>query len=102
MFAVIRTGGKQYKVAEGDRLKVEKLEGNAGDTVEFTDVLMLGGDETQVGNPTLPQAKVTARIEQQDKDKKIIVSTYKRRQDYQRRQGHRQAITRLRITGIEG
>lgn len=101
MYAVIKTGGKQYKVSEGDLVKVEKLEGAVGDTVELGDVLMVGGEEVQIGTPLLPGAKVTARIVEQDKDKKILVFKSKRRKNYRKKYGHRQPITRLKITGIE-
>lgn len=101
MYAVIKTGGKQYKVSEGDLVKVEKLEGAVGDTVELGDVLMVGGEEVQIGTPLLPGAKVTARIVEQDKDKKILVFKSKRRKNYRKLYGHRQPITRLKITGIE-
>ena len=101
MYAVIKTGGKQYKVSEGDLLKVEKIEGAVGDTIELSEVLMVGGEEVKIGTPLLPNAKVTARIEQQDKDKKVLVFHSKRRKGYRKKYGHRQPITRLKITGIE-
>ncbi len=101
MYAVVKTGGKQYKVSEGDLLKVEKLEGAVGDTVELGEVLMVGGEEVRIGTPLLPGAKVKARILEQDKDKKILVFRSKRRKNYRKKYGHRQPITRLKITGIE-
>ncbi len=101
MYAVIKTGGKQYKVSEGDLLKVEKIEGAVGDTIELSEVLMVGGEAVKIGTPLLPNAKVTARIEQQDKDKKVLVFHSKRRKGYRKKYGHRQPITRLKITGIE-
>ena len=70
MYAVIKTGGKQYKVSEGDLVKVEKIEGVVGETIELNEVLMVGGEEVKIGTPLLPGAKVTARIVQQGKDKK--------------------------------
>ena len=73
MYAVIKTGGKQYKVSEGDLLKIEKIEGAVGDTVELSEVLMVGGEEVKIGTPLLPAAKVTARIVEQGKDKKVLV-----------------------------
>ena len=88
MYAVIKTGGKQYKVSEGD-------------TVELSEVLMVGGEEVQIGTPLLPDAKVTARIVEQGKDKKVLVFKSKRRKGYRKTYGHRQTITRLKITGIE-
>ncbi len=101
MYAVVKTGGKQYKVSEGNMLKVEKLEGAVGDTIELVEVLMVGGEEVRIGTPLLPGAKVKAQIVQQDKDKKIIVFKSKRRKGYRKKYGHRQPITRLKITGIE-
>lgn len=101
MYAVIKTGGKQYKVSEGDLLKVEKIEGVVGETIELNEVLMVGGEEVKIGTPLLPGAKVTARIVQQGKDKKVLVFHSKRRQGYRKTYGHRQPITRLKITGIE-
>lgn len=101
MYAVIKTGGKQYKVSEGDLLKVEKIEGAVGDTIELNEVLMVGGEEVKIGAPLLPGAKVEARIVEQGKDKKVIVFKSKRRQGYRKTYGHRQPITRLKVTGIE-
>ena len=101
MYAVIKTGGKQYKVSEGDLLKVEKLEGEVGDTIELNEVLMVGGEEVKIGTPLLPSAKVTARIMEQAKDKKIRVFHSKRRKGYRKTYGHRQPITRLKIIGID-
>jgi large subunit ribosomal protein L21 len=101
MYAVIKTGGKQYKVSEGDTIKVEKLAGDTGESIEISDVLMVGGEEVKIGAPLLPDAKVTARIVEQGKDKKILVFKSKRRKGYRKTYGHRQPITRLRITGIE-
>ncbi|PNU19433.1 50S ribosomal protein L21 [Geothermobacter hydrogeniphilus] len=101
MYAVIKTGGKQYKVSEGDLLKVEKLVGSVGDSIELDEVLMVGGEEVKVGTPLLPNAKVTARIVEQGKDKKILVFKSKKRKGYRKKNGHRQPITRLKITGIE-
>ena len=101
MYAVIKTGGKQYKVSEGDLLKVEKLEGAVGDSIELNEVLMVGGEEVKIGTPLLPSAKVTARIVEQGKDKKIRVFHSKRRKGYRKTYGHRQPITRLKIIGID-
>jgi large subunit ribosomal protein L21 len=101
MYAVIKTGGKQYKVSEGDLLKVEKLDGAVGDTIELAEVLMVGGEEVRIGTPLLPGAKVKARIMEQSKDKKILVFHSKRRKGTRKLYGHRQPITRLKITGIE-
>jgi len=101
MYAVIKTGGKQYKVSEGDLLKVEKIEGAVGDAIELIEVLMVGGEEVKIGAPLLPGAKVKAQIVEQDKDKKVLVFHSKKRQGYRKTYGHRQPITRLKITGIE-
>ena len=101
MYAVIKTGGKQYKVAEGDTLRVEKLDGNEGDTVELDQVLLIGdGDNITVGAPTVSGAKVSATIKSQARDKKIKVVKFKRRKDYRRTQGHRQSYTELEIGAI--
>jgi len=101
MYAVIKTGGKQYKVSAGDLLKVEKLDGAVGDTIELNEVLMVGGEEVKIGTPLLPEAKVKARIVEQGKDKKILVFKSKRRKTFRKKNGHRQPLTRLKITDIE-
>jgi len=101
MYAVIKTGGKQYKVSEGDLVKVEKLDGAVGETIELNEVLMVGGAEVKIGTPLLPEAKVTARIVEQGKDKKILVFRSRRRKNFRKKNGHRQPLTRLQITGIE-
>jgi large subunit ribosomal protein L21 len=90
MYAVIRTGGKQYRVAEGDRLRVEKLPGDVGATLTFGEVLMLGGDKVSV----------TATIVAQDRAKKVIVFKFRRRKNYRRKRGHRQPFTEIKITGV--
>lgn len=100
MFAVVKTGGKQYRVAKGDLVAVEKLEGNAGDAVQLSDVLALGGDKPQVGAPLIAGAAVAAEIVAQTKTDKVIVFKKKRRQNYRRTQGHRQQQTLLKITDI--
>ena len=102
MYAVIKTGGKQYKVSEGDMLKIEKIEGTVGDSIELGEVLMVGGEEVKIGTPLLPGAIVKARIVEQGKDKKVLVFHSKRRKGYRKMYGHRQPLTRLKITGIEG
>jgi large subunit ribosomal protein L21 len=102
MYAVIQTGGKQYKVAKGDRLRVEKLLGNPGDTVTFDQVLLVGGETVKLGQPTVAGAKVEAKITAQDRDKKIIVFKFRRRKNYRRKNGHRQPFTALEITEIKG
>jgi large subunit ribosomal protein L21 len=101
MYAVIKTGGKQYRVSEGDRLRVEKLPVEVGATVELTEVLMLGGEKVAIGKPTIKGAKVTAEVVAQDRAKKIIVFKMKRRKNYRRKNGHRQPYTELKITGIQ-
>jgi len=101
MYAVIKTGGKQYKVSEGDLLKVEKLTGSVGDSIELNEVLMVGGEEVKIGTPLLPGAKVKAQIVEQGKDKKILVFKMKRRKTFRKLNGHRQPLTRLKIMGIE-
>jgi large subunit ribosomal protein L21 len=101
MYAVIKTGGKQYKVSEGDLFKVEMIDGAVGETIELDQVLMVGGAEVQIGTPLVPGAKVVARIVAQEKDKKILVFKSKRRQGYRKKYGHRQPITRLKVAAIE-
>jgi large subunit ribosomal protein L21 len=101
MFAVIRTGGKQYKVAAGDVIAVEKLAGEAGATIELGDVLMVGdGATVSTGTPLLSGASVSAELVEQRRADKIIVFKKKRRQNYRRKNGHRQHQTVLRITEI--
>jgi large subunit ribosomal protein L21 len=101
MYAVIKTGGKQYRVAENDTLDIERVAGEAGDTIEFTDVLMVAGDSgVEVGSPTIEGATVAADIVEQFRGKKIIVFKKKRRKNYQRRNGHRQLLSRVSITEI--
>ena len=100
MYAVIKTGGKQYRVTEGERLRVEKLAGGPGDTVVFDQVLMLNDGQPSIGKPIIDGAKVVAKIVAQDRSKKIIVFKFRRRKNYRRKQGHRQPYTELQITGI--
>jgi len=101
MFAVLKTGGKQYKVASGDVLKVEKLAGDAGDKIQFNDVLMLGGDKVTVGAPLVADAAVQAEILEQAKGPKLIHYVKRRRKhSSQRKKGHRQQLTVLRVTEI--
>jgi large subunit ribosomal protein L21 len=103
MYAVIRTGGKQHRVAPGEVVKVEKLAGEAGSTVTLDDVLAIGDDKgLTVGTPTLEGASVTAEVLEQARADKIIVFKKKRRQNYRRKRGHRQHLTVLRITDIAG
>ena len=101
MYAIVRTGGKQYQVACGDQVRVEKLEGNVGDNVDLLDVLMIvSGDDVKVGQPVLENEKVTAKIAEQGRAKKIIVFKKKRRKGYRLRNGHRQSYTALKIEEI--
>jgi large subunit ribosomal protein L21 len=101
MYAVISTGGKQYQVAQGERIRVEKLSGAVGDTVEIDEVLLVSdGEEVKVGQPMVEGAKVLARIIEQDRAKKIVVFKKKRRKGYRRKQGHRQPFTALEIQEI--
>lgn len=102
MYAIVQTGGKQYKVAEGDKLDVEKLEGNIGDKITLDSVLALGGDKLQLGAPLVKGASVAAEIIEQGKGDKVIVFKKKRRHNYRRKLGHRQMLTTLKITGISG
>jgi len=102
MYAVIATGGKQYRVSEGESLRVEKLDGGVGDKVVFEKVLMLGaGSDSKIGQPFLKKASVEAEITDQARARKIVVFKFKRRKKYRRKQGHRQPYTQLRITKIK-
>jgi len=100
MFAVIKTGGKQYRVAAKDLLQVEKLAGDPGQTVTFGDVLMVGGDAVKVGAPTVQGASVTAEVVEQGRGPKVIAFKKRRRKNSRRRRGHRQELTTVRITEI--
>ena len=103
MFAVVKTGGKQYKVAQGDMIQVEKLEAEAGKSIDLADVLMLcDGDKVTVGTPVVAGAKVTAEVVSQSRSGKVIVFKKKRRQNYRRKNNHRQEFTVLKITAIKG
>jgi large subunit ribosomal protein L21 len=99
MFAIIETGGKQYRAEPGAKLRVEKLEAEAGQTVEF-DALMLGGEKTVVGNPTVPGAKVVAEVVGHGKGKKIVVMKFKAKVQYRRKRGHRQPYTEIVVKEI--
>ena len=101
MYAVVKTGGKQYRVSEGDKVKVEKLEVEEGASVDLDRVLMIAdGEQVTVGNPYIDGGKVTGTVLAQGRGKKIEVIKFKRRKKYRRTQGHRQAFTELQITGI--
>ena len=101
MYAVFKTGGKQYRASQGDRLRVEKLDAEVGDSVEFDQILLVGeGAEIKVGAPLVVGGKVEARVTAQGRDKKIDVIKFKRRKNYQRLHGHRQNYTEVEITSI--
>jgi large subunit ribosomal protein L21 len=100
MYAIIATGGKQYKVAEGDIIKVEKLSVDAGEAVTFEQVLVVNNGELSVGCPTLAGATVTGTVVKEGKAKKIIVYKYKRKTGYHKKNGHRQTYTQVKIEKI--
>lgn len=103
MFAVIKTGGKQYKVKEGDVLKIEKVAGNAGDKIDF-EVLLLAdedGKDVKVGKPTVSGAKVSGEILEQGRAKKVNIIKYKPKVRYRRKNGHRQMFTKVKVTSIK-
>jgi large subunit ribosomal protein L21 len=103
MLAVIKTGGKQYIVTPGQKLKVEKLEGEAGKAIKFEEVLLVEKDDqtVEVGQPTVKEAKVSAKIVAQTKGPKVIAYKYKAKKRYHLKKGHRQQLTEVEITGIE-
>jgi large subunit ribosomal protein L21 len=101
-YAVIRTGGKQYKVAEGDTVRVDLLTGAAGDKVKFDDVLMIGGDEPKIGKPLVAGASVEAEIIGEAKGDKLVVFKFRKRKRSRRKNGHRQAFTAVKITKVKG
>ena len=102
-YAVIRSGGKQYRVSPGDTLRIEKLPGDPGSTCTFEDVLLtFAGGSVKVGNPLVSGVKVVAEVVAHERAKKILVFKKKRRKNYRRKQGHRQHLTVVRVTGIEG
>jgi large subunit ribosomal protein L21 len=101
MYAVIQTGGKQYRVAQGATLKVEKIAAEAGDSVELDKVLMVAdGDDVKVGTPYLDGGKVTATVKAHGRGKKVMIVKFRRRKHHMKRQGHRQAFTEIEVTGI--
>ena len=102
MYAVIETGGKQYKVSEGDVLFVEKLGAAEGDAVKFDKVLAVGGEQTVFGTPVVEGASVDAKVLANGKNKKVIVFKYKPKKGYKKKQGHRQPYTKLEIKKING
>src|SRR6188768_3377577 len=100
MFAVIKTGGKQYRVAAEDKLKVEKVAGEPGEIIQFGDVLVVGGDSVTLGNPTVSGASVAAEVLDQGRGAKVIAFKKRRRKNSRRKRGHRQEFTLIRITEI--
>ncbi|MCZ7585100.1 MAG: 50S ribosomal protein L21 [Deltaproteobacteria bacterium] len=103
MYAVIETGGQQYKVKEGDTLKVERLDGDVGSKLTFDKILVIGDEgDTKLGRPYVDGARVESEIVAQDRHRKVIVFKYRRRKGYQKKQGHRQPFTKVRITKVKG
>ncbi len=101
MYAVIQTGGKQYRVEEGTTLKIEKLELGTGDSIEFDKVLMVQSDsDTKIGQPYVESGKVTAEVVSQGRHKKVKIIKFKRRKHHMKQMGHRQYFTEIQITGI--
>ena len=100
MFAVIRTGGKQYRVAAEDVIKIEKVAGDPGEIVQFGEVLLVGGDDVTVGAPTVAGASVAAEVLEQGRGPKVIAFKKRRRKNSRRKRGHRQELTTVRITEI--
>ncbi|MFD1126140.1 50S ribosomal protein L21 [Lentilactobacillus raoultii] len=101
MYAVITTGGKQYKVSEGDAIYVEKLDANEGDKVTFDQVVMVGGDSVKFGTPTVDGASVTGTVEKQGRQKKIVIFRYKPKKGSRSKKGHRQPYTKVVIDSIK-
>lgn len=102
MYAIIKTGGKQYCVEEGKVITIEKLDVEAGAEVAFAEVLLVSGDSVKIGQPTVAGAKVTGKVLEQGKGAKIRIFKYKAKSNYRRRQGHRQPFTKVQIEKIEG
>ncbi len=99
MYAIIATGGKQYRVSQGDVIYIEKINQDVDSTISF-DVLMIGGEEVKVGNPTVEGAKVEGKVVAQVKGEKIVIYKYKSKKNYHRKAGHRQPYTKVEITAI--
>lgn len=99
MYAIIATGGKQYRVSQGDVIYIEKVNQDVDSTISF-DVLMIGGEEVKVGNPTVEGAKVEGKVLAQVKGEKIVIYKYKSKKNYHRKAGHRQPYTKVEITAI--
>jgi large subunit ribosomal protein L21 len=103
MYAVIKTGGKQYRVSEGETLRIETLDANEGDSVDFDQVLMVGeGEDVRIGAPLLEGGKVTATVKSHGRGKKVEIIKFRRRKHHMKRMGHRQNYTEVEITGITG
>jgi large subunit ribosomal protein L21 len=102
MFAIIKTGGKQYRVAQGDQITVERLKGEVGSEISLTEVLAVGGEGPIIGRPLVADASVRAKIVQQPRGTKVVVFKKKRRKNYRRKRGHRQELTVLKIEEISG
>jgi large subunit ribosomal protein L21 len=103
MYAVFKTGGKQYRASQGDRLRIEKLDAEVGDSVEFDQILLVGvGSDIKVGAPLVEGGKIAAKVTAQGRGKKIEVIKFKRRKNYKRHHGHRQSYTEVEITSISG
>jgi large subunit ribosomal protein L21 len=100
--AIIRTGGQQYRVSEGDTLRIASLTGEAGQSIVFEEVLALGGDTVTIGQPLVKGAKVTAEIVRHGRGEKLVVFKFKRRKRFKRKNGHRQHLTSVTITSIQG
>ena len=101
MYAVIKTGGKQYRVSEGDKLKVESIAADAGSDVQIDEVLMIGnGDDVTVGAPLISNASVSAKVLEHGREKKVNIIKFRRRKHHRKQMGHRQNYTELEITGI--
>lgn len=102
MYAVIKTGGKQYRVSEGQTLKVEQLPGNEGDEINFEQVLMIAdGDQFTIGSPMIEGSKVSATVQSHGRGKKIEIIKFRRRKHHRKQMGHRQNYTEVKITGIQ-
>lgn len=101
MYAVVKTGGKQYKVAEGDVLVVEKLEAEMGSVVSLDVLMLVDGENVVIGKPVVADAKVTAKVVEHGKGEKIIVFKYKPKKNYRKKQGHRQPYTKLEILSVK-
>ncbi|RKQ95856.1 LSU ribosomal protein L21P [Kushneria sinocarnis] len=100
MYAVIKSGGKQYRVQEGERLRLEKLDVATGDSIDFDQVLMVGGDDVKIGTPLVEGARVSAEVVSHGRGEKVQIIKFRRRKHHMKRQGHRQWYTEVKITGI--